>query len=183
MTAADLNQLTLDELVDHRVAWLKTMGSEQALPEESRRLFVPLLRELATGQPLDPQRLAGRARVPLEQTLAYLRETPTEWGPSGERVVGWALTSIPTPHRYQTQGQVLWVWCAVDALMFPVVIGAPATIQSPCAATGDPITIDLTQPVWSGSSRERGRGLLPASHRSRKRPAGCLQPEQLLPLR
>lgn len=148
MTTINLNGLTHDELVATRVTWLKTLGSDQEPPPEDagnyRRLLPPLLRELATGQPLEPGRLATVAGVPLERTLDFLRQTPAEWDARGERVLGFGLTSIPTPHRYQTQGRALWVWCAVDALMFPVMIGAPALIQSPCAATGDPVTVELT---------------------------------------
>lgn len=139
MTTTDLQQLTLDELVDHWAAYFREL-----LPEDLRRIFVPMLRELATGQPVEPRRLADLSGVPLEQTLALLRELPTEWNQSGERMVGNGLTSIPTPHGYETQGNTLWTWCAGDSLLFPPVIGAPARIQSPCAATGDPITVEVT---------------------------------------
>lgn len=143
-TTIDLDRLTLDELVEDRVAWLRTFGSEQELPADGLRLLVPLLRELASGAPLDPQRLAADGGMPVDRLVAYLRAMPTEWDRSGERVVGLGLTSIPTQHCYRTGGRVLWVWCAADALMFPVLIGAPATIQSRCAATGYPITIEVT---------------------------------------
>ncbi|MPY88859.1 MAG: alkylmercury lyase [Luteitalea sp.] len=172
MTTANLNQFTLDELADHYAAWLK-----QVLPAEARRLMVPILRELATtGQPLEPQRLATLAGLSLERTLALLREAPTEWDPSGERVVGgFGLTSIPTPHRYEVRGHSLWVWCAVDALMFPVLIGAPALIQSPCVATGDPIQIDLSP---TGVARVEPASavvsfLLPATDLAGFREAAC----------
>jgi len=106
--------------------------------------MVPMLRELATGQPVEPERLAALAGVPVDHVLALLRQAPSEWDPSGERLVGLGLTSQPTPHRFQVNGHTLYTWCAVDAMFFPVLIGAPARIQSPCAATGDPIQIDLT---------------------------------------
>ncbi len=140
MTTVNLHQLTDEQLTDHLVAWFK-----QTLPlEEHRRLFVPMLRELATGQPVEPQRLAALAGVPLDQTLALLRQAPSEWDPSGTRLVGLGLTMKPTPHRFQVHGHSLYTWCAVDAMFFPVLIGAPARIQSPCVATGDLIQIDLT---------------------------------------
>lgn len=139
MTTTELQQLTLDELVNHWAAYFR-----QILPEDVRRMFPPMLRELATGQPVEPRRLADLSGVPLPRTRALLREMPTEWDPSGERVAGNGLTSIPTQHRYETQGNTLWTWCAGDSLLFVPVIGAPARIQSPCAATGDPITIEAT---------------------------------------
>lgn len=139
MTTADLQQLTLDQLVDHWAAYIR-----QILPEDLRRIFPPMLQELATGQPVEPRRLADLSGVPLEQTLALLHAMPTEWDPSGERVDGNGLTSIPTQHRYETQGNTMWTWCAGDSLLYAPVIGAPARVQSPCAATGDQITIEAT---------------------------------------
>lgn len=141
MTAADLKQLNFDELVDHWVTWLR-----RTLHEDFRRLFVPMLRELAaTGRPVEPQRIADLSGMPLARTLAVLRVNgDTEWDPSGERVAGLGLTGIRTRHRYQVHGHHLWTWCAVDSLLFVPLIGAPARIQSPCLATGDPILLDVT---------------------------------------
>lgn len=139
MTNIDLNQFTLDELADHWAAWWKQLPTG----EEYLRLFVPTLRELATGQPVEPQRLATITGLSLERTRAVLREI-AEWDESGQRLVGLGLTSIPTRHRYQVHGHDMYVWCAVDALMFTPLIGASARIQSPCVATGDLIHIDVT---------------------------------------
>lgn len=140
MTTVNLDKLNPGELTDHLAAWFK-----QTLPlEEHRRLMVPMLRELATGQPVEPARLAARAGLPVDQVLALLRQAPSEWDPSGQRLVGLGLTSQPTPHRFQVQGHTLYTWCAVDAMFFPVLVGAPARIQSPCVTTGDLIQIDLT---------------------------------------
>jgi alkylmercury lyase len=140
MTVGNLQTLTDDALTDHLVAWY-----HQTFPlAEQRRLMVPMLRELATGQPVEPERLAALAGVPVEQTIALLRQAGAEWDQSGSRLVGFGLTSQPTPHRFRVHGHALWTWCAVDALLFPVLIGAPAEIESPCAATGEPIRIQVT---------------------------------------
>jgi len=57
VTTVDLHRLTDDQLTDHLVAWFK-----QTLPlEEHWRLIVPLLQGLASGQPVDPERLAALA--------------------------------------------------------------------------------------------------------------------------
>jgi hypothetical protein len=57
MTDIRLRELTLEEIADRYAAWLA-----QVFPGERRRLFVPLLRQLATGQPVDPERPATLAR-------------------------------------------------------------------------------------------------------------------------
>ncbi|HZC99853.1 MAG TPA: organomercurial lyase [Actinomycetes bacterium] len=93
MTTVNLHALTEDQLTEHLVAWFK-----QILPlEEHRRLMVPTLRELATGQPVQPERLAALAGVPVDRTRALLRQAPSEWDVSGTRLVGLGLTSKPTP--------------------------------------------------------------------------------------
>jgi alkylmercury lyase len=139
MTDVKLGELSLEEVVDQFAGWLN-----QVHRGERRRLFVPLLRELATGQPVDPERLAALAGVSHEETLAALQEWPTEWDASGTRVVGFALTSIRTPHRVEFHGRTMWAWCAPDAIGIPEVIGAPVRILSSCAATGDPVRVEVT---------------------------------------
>ena len=101
-------------------------------------------REAAEANRDAAQRLAAQAGLPVDQTQALLRQTPSEWDPSGTRLVGLGLTSKPTRHRFQVHGHSLYTWCAVDAMFFPMLIGAPARIQSPCVATGHLIQIDLT---------------------------------------
>lgn len=109
MTTVNLHDLTRDELTDHLAAMFK-----QVLPSaEYRRLFVPMLRALATAQPVEPERLAALAEVPLERTLDLLRRAPSEWDPSGKGLVGLGLTSNPTPHRFEVHGHTLWAWVHV----------------------------------------------------------------------
>jgi alkylmercury lyase len=139
MTDVNLRELSLEEVADHYAGWL-----EQIHRGEFRRLFVPLLRELATGRPVEPERLAALAGVSLEKTLAALRGAAAEWDASGTRVVGFALTSIRTPHRVEFHGRTMWAWCAPDAIGIPGLIGAPVRVQSSCAATGDPVRVEVT---------------------------------------
>lgn len=65
-------------------------------------------------------------------------------GSTGTRLIGWGLTHHQTPHRFQVDGHDLYTWCAADSIFFPVVIGTPARIVSPFAATGEFIHIDVT---------------------------------------
>jgi alkylmercury lyase len=138
MSTVKLHERDREQLTEQLVA------SFTSFPETFRRLIVPALRELAGGQPVQPERLATHAGLPLEQTIALLRESGGEWDPSGKLLVGLGLTSVPTPHRFEVGGHTLWTWCAVDSLLFPVAIGAPARLSSPDATTGDPVRIDLT---------------------------------------
>jgi len=83
MTTVNLHTLTDDQLTKHLVAWFK-----QTLPlEEHRRLMVPMLRELATGQPVQPERLAALGGVPVDQTWPCCGRRPANGIPEAR---GWS---------------------------------------------------------------------------------------------
>lgn len=112
--------------------------------DEFVRLAPHLWRELiTTGQPVEPERLAALAGIPLDEALALLREFG-EWDPDGQRVVGGGVSLLETQHRYDTDGRTVWTWCAPDLFVVPIVLGASARVQSPCAATGDLVQVTVT---------------------------------------
>jgi alkylmercury lyase len=124
-----------DQLADQWVAGYSVLEREVFI-----RLAPHVWRELAaTAQPVTPERLATLAGLPREQVVAVLREAGAEWDPEGERLVGLGVSLLRTPHRYDTDGHTVWTWCAPDLLVLPALLGQPARIQSPCAATGDPV--------------------------------------------
>ncbi len=138
-SGVNLNELAPDQLTEHLAGWF-----QQTITEEGLRLLGHVLRELAGGQPVAPTRLAVLAELPVERVEALLRQGPSEWDPTGQRLVGLGLTMVPTQHHFRVHGHDLWAWCAGDTLMFPVTIGAPAQIESPCAATGEPVRVEVT---------------------------------------
>jgi alkylmercury lyase len=112
-------------------------------------LYRALLRLLSHGEPVTIVELAaaaGQASNVVQRAEAGWNDT--EYDPQG-RIVGWGLTLRPTPHRVTVDGKQLYTWCALDTLFFPAVIGRPARVESPCAATGIPIrlTVDPTAGV------------------------------------
>jgi alkylmercury lyase len=54
------------------------------------------------------------------------------------------LTLGLTPHRLELEGGTLFAWCTLDALLFPVLLGRSASIESPCRGTGEPVYIEVT---------------------------------------
>jgi alkylmercury lyase len=54
------------------------------------------------------------------------------------------LTHQLTPHRLELEGRTLFAWCALDALLFPALLGHPTSIESPCRGTGEPVHIEVT---------------------------------------
>jgi alkylmercury lyase len=138
MTEVNLRELDREAFTDHVAAYQQSFG------KDFWRLLWAAVRELATGKPVQPRRLAALANLPLDRTIAIAREARWEWDPTGERLVGAGLTSVKTPYRVDIDGRIMWTYCAPDTLELPVILGRPVRTQSSCAATGDPIRVHAT---------------------------------------
>lgn len=109
-------------------------------------LHPPILRILADGRPATVDELAAVTSRPAEQITEMLRRVhPIELDSDGS-VLGLGLTLLPTAHRVEFPGRqrLLYAWCAPDALILPAVIGESAHVTSPCQATQQPITVELS---------------------------------------
>ncbi len=51
---------------------------------------------------------------------------------------------MPTSHRFQIGGKVLYTWCVFDTVLFPPSLHVQAQVQSTCPVTGQPITFVAT---------------------------------------
>ncbi len=103
-----------------------------------------LVRLLACGCPVTPERLASVLQMTAEQVggvLAGLADLEVD--PSGN-VVGWGLTFVPTPHRFQVHGQQFYTWCAFDALTYPALLQVVASVESSCPVSGTPVALSIT---------------------------------------
>ena len=108
------------------------------------QIVPPTLDLLARGKPASPEEIVAASGKSPEEVRAALEQFPSaEWDEQG-RVVGLGLTLRPTPHRLELEGRTLFAWCALDALLFPVLLGRPASIESPCRSTGEPVHIEVT---------------------------------------
>lgn len=99
--------------------------------------LVPILARSGAVAPEDAARALGCSEAELEEALGRLsfRVERDERG----RIVGAGVTSVPTAHRFRVFGHDRYVWCALDTLLFPAVLGASAEVESSCAVSGDPI--------------------------------------------
>lgn len=106
-------------------------------------LIPHILRALATGKPVALDEIATAAGAPSEEVRRLLRSQPgTDWDGEG-RLVGFGLTPVPTDHRFIVDGTPLYTWCATDTLIFTVILGGSAIVESSCPATGQPVSIAL----------------------------------------
>jgi alkylmercury lyase len=129
----------LRELAARITAPIRTTGGRVFL-----EIVPPTVDLLARGKPASPEEIAAiSAKSPEEVRAALERFPSTEWDEQG-RVVGLGLTLRLTPHRLELEGRTLFAWCALDALLFPILLGRPASIESPCRGTGEPVHIEVT---------------------------------------
>ena len=114
--------------------------------EAEATLHVALLRELVQGRPVTLERLAASLNWTTDQVVQMLEQLPcgtVEYDGQG-RLVGFGITLRETPHAFVVNDQPLYTWCALDALMFPAVIGEPAQVRSHCPRTHKPVTLTVT---------------------------------------
>ena len=107
-------------------------------------IIPPTLDLLARSKPASPEEIAAICAKSPEEVRAALDRFPSaEWDEQG-RVAGLGLTLQLTPHRLGLEGRTLFAWCALDALVFPALLGRPASIESPCRGTGELVHIEVT---------------------------------------
>jgi alkylmercury lyase len=129
----------LQELAARITAPMRTTAGEAFL-----EIVPPTLDLLAGGEPASLEEIAAAAGKSPEEVRAALDRFPsTELDVQG-RVLGLGLTLRLTPHRLELEGRTLFAWCALDTLLFPVLLGRPASIESPCRSTGELVHIEVT---------------------------------------
>ena len=129
----------LRELAARITAPMRIM-TERALLE----IVPPTVDLLARGKPASPEEIAATSAKSPEEVRAALERFPSaEWDEQG-RVVGLGWTLQLTPHRLELEGRTLFAWCALDALLFSILLERPASIESPCRGTGELVHIEVT---------------------------------------
>ena len=106
-------------------------------------LYRPLLRLLADGRPVSVEDLAATAGRPVDDIRQTVASLPYVERDDQGRIVGSGLTLRETPHHFEVEGKRLYTWCALDALVFPGLLGRTARIESPCHGTGTPVRVTV----------------------------------------
>lgn len=122
---------------------LDLLSTTNAQGQRSTDVFCVLVRELAAGQPVAREKLAAILRWTKEEVDGALRQIRSiEFDDHGD-IVGYGLTLLETGHELELAGRRLYTWCALDALMIPVMLESVAKVRSSCAATGVPIRMTV----------------------------------------
>lgn len=106
-------------------------------------LYRPLLKLLAHGGPVridDLVAATGRSLAEVRGVLGTLADLETD---DQGRIVGYGLTCVPTVHRFEVNGRLLYTWCALDTLALPSVLGEAARVESSCHATGAAVRVSV----------------------------------------
>ena len=106
-------------------------------------LYPAILRLIARGKPATPEEIAAATGVSLQEIRAQIGSMTDVETDSDGNLVGMGLTQRPTPHQFRIGERRLYTWCALDTLMYPALLGEPATVDSPCRATGEPVRLEI----------------------------------------
>lgn len=117
-------------------------GLRESLCPDQIGLFHPLLRLLAEGNPVSVGQIAATLHLPHDDVAAALGKLRNVEFDRDGNIIGAGITLNPTRHCFQVNGRRLFTWCAMDTLIFPMILNQTAYVTSTCPATG--LTIRLT---------------------------------------
>ena len=118
------------------------------------RLALPLWLLLAEGSPVSLEQLANRSHRSLDEIQAQLPSLDVRLDQEG-KIVAAGVSLVPTRHQVQVGEQELFVWCALDTLVLPAILGRTARVISTCPVTGKAIRLTVTPESISDLSEAR----------------------------
>jgi alkylmercury lyase len=106
------------------------------------RFELQTLRLLAEGEPVSAEMIASKLGIPdhIAQSVFEASRGKGQWDKEG-RLIGSALTLVPTPHRFRIMDRDLYTWCAHDTILLPGLLGTIAEVKSPDPLNGDQINL------------------------------------------
>jgi len=150
-----VSDATLDELIE---AW-SAADAGLSTAEIDRRIlgFGALVRAIAEHGRATPAAFAeatGLSPAEASKVIGGLAAGGIQVDDAGD-VVGAALTTLPTPHRFRVRQRDLFAWCALDTLFLPGLLNETAEIHSSCPETGTEVHLTVS-PDRVEACRPRG---------------------------
>jgi len=109
------------------------------------RFELQALRLLAAGEPVSAEMVASKLGIPasIAQSVFEASRGKGQWDDEG-RLIGSALTLVPTPHRFKLNDRDLYTWCAHDTILLPGLLGAVAHVESPDPLNGGQVKLVIS---------------------------------------
>src|SRR5260221_11047750 len=97
---------------------------------EQEDLCRPIVQQVTRGKPVAPAALRASLQVSQDELEQRLAELPpdAEFDQAGH-IVGLEATLVPTSHRFQMGGKLLYTSCAFDTVRFPPSLHVQAQVQ------------------------------------------------------
>jgi alkylmercury lyase len=107
--------------------------------------MIRMLRLLAEGKPLGgPQVDAAITDLGISRDEARAQlDAWTERTDDGD-IVGLGFTYNPTLHRVIVEDANMWAWCAMDTLIFAIVLDRPLMVESTPPGTGETVRLQAS---------------------------------------
>jgi len=131
MSTHTLPKYDLQELADTMLAVLDG-------PKDQMIYWFKLQKLLLEGRPVSPKQVAAALQISQDAVSSLLRGAELD---QEGNVVGMGLSLVPTPHSYRIEGRQFYVWCAVDAITFPIFHKTNVVIESPDPVSGEKIRL------------------------------------------
>lgn len=127
------------------IADLTRPGGGLDLGHDQGRMTIRMLHLLSQGQPVPHDRaLDAIVEVGVERARAEtLLDALTERDDDGA-IVGLGLTYNRTAHEITIDAFTMWAWCAMDTLIFAVVLNKPVTVASTAPGSGQLVRLDAS---------------------------------------
>ena len=115
------------------------------LPENKRGLALELYRQLGKGHPVNLEDLLVDKEISVEEAKEFLDSSGGVFYNDDGNIVGfWGIALPKMAHKIITDKQILYGWCAWDALFIPQLLGKTATIES-LSPTKEVIKLKLSE--------------------------------------
>jgi len=139
-----LPKLDLNENISPPINSILETQLQAALHCVNPSLWLYLVRTLAKGKPATQASIANALGMSLSDIQAALTTFKDIVYDDDGNLIACGISLSPTPHCFQVNGQNLFTWCALDALMYPVALKQTAQVKSHCPVTGIEVRLTVT---------------------------------------
>jgi len=116
-------------------------GGGLDLGPDRARLMVRMLRLLSEGRPLDRERIDAAIADLGDNEATYAQLEAWTERDGDDNIIGLGLTYNPTAHHLTIDGNPMWAWCAMDTLIFPIVLGKKVSVESTAPRTRETVNL------------------------------------------